>query len=90
MPGIPEGWNPWLLKGPLHGKLIEVLADGRARIELGADSGVWKDMELWADVEVFGLVQVVEVGSKYAVISTKYPDVTPIQFQKGTGVRSRP
>jgi hypothetical protein len=77
------------LKKPLHGKVIEVLGDDRARVDLGSDSGVWKGMQLWVDIEGFGLVQVLEVGAKNSVISIKYPDVTPIRFQKGQGVRSR-
>ncbi len=38
-------------------------------------------MELWADLDGFGLVQVVEVGAKSSVIATRYPDVNPIRFQ---------
>ncbi len=89
LPETPREWEPLFLKKPLHGKVIEVLGDDRARVDLGADSGVWKDMELWADGEGFGLVQVVEVGAKNSVISTKHPDVDQIRFQKGQGVRSR-
>jgi hypothetical protein len=69
--------------------VIEVLNGDRAKVDLGADSGVWKGMELWTDTEGFGLVQVVEVGAKSSVISNKYSDMTPIRFQKGQGVRSK-
>jgi hypothetical protein len=89
LPIVPKEWESLLLKKPLHGKVIEVLGDDRARVDLGSDSGVWKGMQLWVDIEGFGLVQVLEVGAKNSVISIKYPDVTPIRFQKGQGVRSR-
>jgi hypothetical protein len=88
-PSVPKGWEPLLLKKPLHGRVIEVLHGDRAKVDLGADSGVWKGMELWADTEGFGLVQVVEVGAESSIISTKYTDMTPIRFQKGQGVRSK-
>jgi hypothetical protein len=89
LPGVPKGWDSLLLKKPLHGRVIEVLSGDRAKVDLGADSGVWKGMELWADAEGFGLVQVVEVGARSSIVSTKYPDVTPIRFQKGQWVRSK-
>jgi hypothetical protein len=88
LPSVPQEWAPMLLKKPLRGRVIEVLSGGRARVDLGADDGVWKGMELWTDTEGFGLVEVVEVGAKSSVIATKYPDMTPIRFQTGQGVRS--
>jgi hypothetical protein len=89
LPGVPKDWDSLLLKKPLQGRVIEVLGGGQARVDLGADSGVWKGMDLWADTKGFGLVQVDEVGAKSSVISARYPDVTPIRFQKGQGVRSK-
>ena len=86
---MPKAWEALLLKEPLRGRVIEVLGVGRARVDLGADGGFWKGMELWADFDGFGLVQVVEVGAKSSVIATKYPDVKPIRFQVGQGVRSK-
>jgi hypothetical protein len=68
--------------------VIEVLSGGRARVDLGADRGVWKGMELWADTEGFGLVEVTEVGAKSSLIATKDCDVSSIVFQMGQGVRS--
>ena len=89
LPIVPEAWHSLLLKAPIDGRVIEVLGDGRARVDLGTESGVWKEMELWADTDGFGLVRVVDVGAKDAVISTKYPGVTPIRFKTGQRVRSR-
>jgi hypothetical protein len=88
-PSVPKGWESLLLRKPLQGRVIEVLSGGRAKVDLGADGGVWEGLELWVDAEGFGLVQVVEVGATSSVISVKYPDVTPVRFQRGQGVRSK-
>jgi hypothetical protein len=88
LPSVPKEWEPLLLKKPLRGRVIEVLSGGRARVDLGADGGVWKGMELWTDTEGFGLVEVIAGGAKSSVIAHKYPDVSPIRFQMGQGVRS--
>lgn len=71
LPSVPKEWDRLLLRKPLRGKVIEVLGDGRARVDLGSDSGVWKDVDLWADTQDFGLAQVLEVGAKNCIISTK-------------------
>jgi hypothetical protein len=89
LPVVPKDWEALLLKKPLHGRVIEVLGDDRAKVDLGTESGVWKGMELWADTDGFGLVRVVDVEAKICVIATKYPDLDRIRFQKGQGVRSK-
>jgi hypothetical protein len=90
LPSVPKAWESLLLKGPLRGRVIDVLSGGRARVDLGADAGVWKGMELWADTDGFGLVKVVEIGARSSVIASKYPDYAPIRFQMAQVVRSRP
>lgn len=89
LPSVPKNWDSLLLKKPLQGQVIEVLGNDRAKVDLGTENGVWKGMELWADSEGFGLVQIVEVEAKNCVIETKYPDLTRIKFLKGQGVRSK-
>jgi hypothetical protein len=89
LPSVPREWDSLLLKKPLIGRVIEVLSGDRAKVDLGADDGVWKGMKLWADTEGSRLVQVVEVGPKSCVIYTEHPGATPTRFQKGQGVRSK-
>ena len=88
-PGVPEEWKPLLLEKPIQARVIESMGDNRARIDLGSDDGLWKDMELWVDIQGFGLVQIVEVGPKSCVIATKYLDLDTIRFREGQAVRSR-
>jgi hypothetical protein len=84
LPGVPEEWRSMLLKAPLHGRVVTVLPDGRAWIDLGSEHGVWKGMELELEA---GQSQVVEVGVHFALIEPiGHPRPT---FEEGQGVRSR-
>jgi hypothetical protein len=88
LPSVPQEWDSLLLKKPLRGRVIEVLNGDRAKVDLGADIGVWKGMQLWTDTEGFGPVLVIEVGPKSSVNYPEYLGVRPIRFQRGQEVRS--
>jgi hypothetical protein len=88
-PVVPKEWVPLLLKKPLQGKIVEVLDGGRARVDLGVETGAWKDMELWVDTPEFGLVRVIEVEAKSCVVTASFPCLDKIAFKNGQGVRSR-
>lgn len=88
-PTVPKEWEPMLLKRPIRAKVVDVLADGRARVDAGTADGVWKEMELWADVRTFGLVKVVEADEHSCVIAPKYVDLDKLIFTKNIGVHSR-
>jgi hypothetical protein len=46
LPELPRPWSDFLLKRPLQGKVIDVLNDGRAIVDLGSDAGLRVGMEL--------------------------------------------
>lgn len=83
LPSVPGEWKRMLLTKPIHGKVINVMADGRARIDLGAENGVWEGMWLESDPGGF---EVVEVGAKSSVIK-KSDDRQP-PLKEGQGVWS--
>jgi hypothetical protein len=89
LPAVPDTWRPLLLKKPLRGKVIEVLDDGRARIDIGAAQGAWKGMELWVETSVFGLVEVVDVSEEVCVIAPRYRNMHKLNFHKGQKMSSR-
>jgi hypothetical protein len=91
LPDVPKDWLPLLLKKPVHGKVIEVLEGRRARIDLGAESGVWKGMSFIVDTknrneDIF--LKVTEVGDKTCVVAGKYPRFETISFKMGQPVKS--
>jgi hypothetical protein len=73
LPRVPERWKHMLLEAPIRGTITEVLADGRARVDLGAQSGAWKGMELAGEAD--GLLSVVvEVDAKSSIIERVHAD----------------
>jgi hypothetical protein len=89
LPDVPESWRPLLLSGSLRGKIVEVLSNGQARVDIGAKRGVWKGMELWVETGGFGLVEVVEVGEETCIIAAKYRDMDRIDLHKGQKASTR-
>ena len=94
-PGTPRpAWVPLLVKKPLDSKVIKVLEDGRAMLEVaGTDAGVWKGMELSAEIPSFGepefvRAEVVEVEPKTCVVR-RISGRESIEFQAGLAVHSR-
>ncbi len=83
-PTVPKDWEAYLLKEPFHGKVIKVLADGRARIDCGTERGVWKGMELCTDD--LSSVEVVEVEPKTSIIREMF---THESLKSGQQVHSR-
>jgi hypothetical protein len=83
LPSVPDEWKAMLLETPIHGKVINVMADGRARVDLGAEHGVWKGMYLVTNSERW---EVVEVGATSSII--KKQDRRQPPFTKGQGVCS--
>jgi hypothetical protein len=75
VPSVPRDWAPLILQKPIEGKVIEVLAGGRARVDLGAESGVWKGMTLQVACTGRSDAVVTDVGPKTCVIATKYDKV---------------
>ncbi len=83
LPSVPGAWKPMLLETPIHGKVINVMADGRARVDLGAEHGVWKGMYLVTDS---GRSEVLEVGATTSIIKWQYQRQPP--FEEGQSVCS--
>lgn len=83
LPSVPKEWKRMLLTKPIQGKIINVMADGRARIDLGAENGVWEGMLLESDPDK---LEVVRVDAKSSVIKKSDRDNPP--FKEGQGVRS--
>jgi hypothetical protein len=96
LPEVPKEWEPMLLKTPLGGQVVEVLAGDRARVDLGSERGIREGMVLQviptgpAGYALFGLrgAKVVEVGTKTCVIELKPPVSPENQFTKGQKVFS--
>ncbi len=65
-PSVPKDWEAFLLKEPLHARVIKVLAGDRAQIDCGSERGVWKGMELCTDD--VDSVEVVEVEPKTSIV----------------------
>ncbi|ODT98705.1 MAG: hypothetical protein ABS79_05450 [Planctomycetes bacterium SCN 63-9] len=86
-PEIPRQWRSMLLKTPIRGKIIDVMAGGRARIDLGTEHGVWVGMNLESDLDGFGGSEVVEVSKDSCMI--KRFDSSQPGFKYGQGVSSR-
>jgi hypothetical protein len=92
-PGVPEDWEPLLLKKPLDSKVLKVLEDGRATLDCGTDAGVWKGMELSVEIPSFGepefvRAEVVEVDPKTCVVRRIFGRES-IEFKAGLAVHSR-
>jgi hypothetical protein len=87
LPRVPREWQPMLLETPINGKIIDVLADERARVNLGSESGVWTGMHLETDNDGDRGSEVVEVDAKSCVI--KRFDRCRSAFKDGQGVSSR-
>jgi hypothetical protein len=83
LPSVPREWEFMLLRTPLRGKIIKVISDGRARIDLGSESGIWKGMRLESDS---GESMVVQVDARASVIKRDV-DNEPA-FKEGESVRS--
>jgi hypothetical protein len=87
LPSVPEAWGPMLLKQPLRGKVVEVMAGRRARVDFGAEGGAWKGMEVWTEAGLYGWCEVVEVDARTCVIE-RFRD-PEVRFEVGQAVRSR-
>ncbi len=70
-PSVPKAWEGFLLKAPLHAKVIKVHTDGRAQIDCGSERGVWKGMQLYAGTS--SLLEVIEVEPKTSVVTVTMP-----------------
>jgi hypothetical protein len=46
VPDMPEGWASKILKEPIEGSIVELLEEGKAKVNLGWRDGVWNGMEL--------------------------------------------
>jgi hypothetical protein len=82
LPKLPEPWERFLLKQPLRAKVVGVLKDGRARINLGSEKGVFKGMKLLvgrvqgpsdfdAFVRPYALAEVLAVDSATCTVEIK-------------------
>lgn len=89
LPNVPKDWEPFLLKKPLRGHVVEVLNGGKAKVDFGRADGAFEDMELWADVPGFGFVTVIKVEERSCTIAIKYPGRDGIAFEKGQKVGSK-
>jgi hypothetical protein len=86
-PSVPTEWEP-LLKKPVHGKVSELLEDGRAIVNLGAENGIWKGMELCTFADRLGLAEVVHVNARTCVIRSRFGGVLSAELKKDNGVHS--
>jgi hypothetical protein len=68
LPSVPKEWENMLLTGPLNGKIVEVMKNGRARVDFGYESGAWKGMTLWAKCDGWPWVNTVAVHATNCVI----------------------
>ncbi|MHC5538285.1 hypothetical protein ACYOEI_08655 [Singulisphaera rosea] len=84
LPDVPGGWKPMLLLAPLDGQIEEVKSDGRARIDLGIQDGIWKGM--WLDTDS-GDAIVVRVSATTAIIERTNDQGHP--FRKGERFSSK-
>ncbi|WP_406701075.1 hypothetical protein V5E97_20020 [Singulisphaera sp. Ch08] len=87
LPLVPDAWRPMLLETPIHGKIIEIMSRGQARVDLGLENGVWEGMSLESDPGGFGGSEVVEVGATSCVIRRYYR--TQTAFKNGENVSSK-
>jgi hypothetical protein len=85
-PRVPKAWESFLLRDPLHAKVLKVLDDGRAQIDCGSERGVWKGMELHADGS--SLLEVIDVEANTSVVKVTFPRRGSLQ--QGQQVHSRP
>jgi hypothetical protein len=75
LPEVPEPWGRFLLKAPVQGRVIEVLPDLKAKVDVGMKDGIRIGMELVPTEEsLFSAQVVVSVEEGGAIVKTKYPD----------------
>ena len=81
LPGLPKRWEPFLLRRPPEGSVIEVLKDKRARIHLGSDDGLKVGMELFVFGEEksssgrsYGIANVIVVEAHRCIAEVKRPE----------------
>jgi hypothetical protein len=84
LPSVPKDWAPLILQKPVQGKIIEIVADDRARVDLGAESGVWKGMTLLVDATGHPGGTVMEVGPRTCIVTMKYisPEMLLAQYYR--------
>ncbi|HEY2157969.1 MAG TPA: hypothetical protein VGH33_20240 [Isosphaeraceae bacterium] len=95
-PDVPPGWSSMLLKTPLQGRVVEVLADHRARVDFGSDRGAMNGLAVWADLEAASSIgkggwacTVVEVSPNECVIKIDPPIYSTLHFEAGKRVQTR-
>lgn len=93
---FPPEWASMLLKAPIEGRIVEVLADHRARIDFGSDRGAMTGLAVWVDLEWGSssgkgawACTVVEVSPKECVIEIKPLIYPTLHFEVGKRVRTR-
>lgn len=95
-PDVPPEWSPMLLKAPIEGRVVEALADHRARVDFGSDRGAMAGLDVWADLETGSSIgkgawacTVVEVSPGGCIIEIKPPIYPTLHFEVGKRVRTR-
>jgi hypothetical protein len=96
LPSLPRQWEPFLLKKPLAGKVVDDSKDARAQIDLGSHDGLREGMELLVEDEVgkpFGgrsytIVKVIALKERRCTVQDKYRFFFD-ELRKGQKVSSR-
>jgi hypothetical protein len=95
-PRLPPEWAPMLLKAPIEGRVVEVLAADRARIDFGSDRGAMTGLVVWGDLTIGSAIgkgpwacTVVEVSPTESVITINPPIYPALHFEVGKRVRTR-
>lgn len=95
-PILPPEWAAMLLKAPIEGRVVEVLAANRARINFGGDRGAITGLVVCVDLTTGSSIgkgpwacTVVEVSPKESVIEIKPPIYPTLHFEVGKRVRTR-
>ncbi len=95
-PCLPPEWAPMLLKAPIEGRVVEVLAANRGRVDFGSDRGAMAGLALWVDLERGSSIgkgawacTVVEVSPSESIIEINPPIYPTLHFEVGKRVRTR-
>jgi hypothetical protein len=62
-PELPLEAKGWILSDPIHGTILSV-EDGRAKIDLGAEEQVWKNMLLYCEPDELAKAELLKKGEK--------------------------
>jgi hypothetical protein len=89
-PGVPERWSQYLLKAPVTGKVIELLPNSKAKVNVGRKEGLREGMALVpTENHLFGDMEILSVEEDKSVIGARYPNNTTWNVRVGDIVSTR-